>query len=170
MAQDMGREFNISRATRRPTNTSGRGRWTSLTARERCSKGTVRSMSVSSKTIALTATAFTLSKETLGPLLQNVVLFYAKMFENPICHVISVTRFGEISPLWQIIQVVGNFRVTWFFIWQNFESTLANFYAIWQIFFVLNSQILNKKSGHTACDNLKALLVSISSTRNFKIL
>ena len=54
----------------------------------------------------------------------------------------SVTRFGEISPLWQ------NFLLFWqnldgsFCIWQSFELTLAIFYDNSQIFIVERDQIL----------------------------
>ena len=55
---------------------------------------------------------------------------------------ISVTRFGEISPLWQ------KFKTFWlsleglFSIWQNFKPTLANISSKWQAFIVVNHQKL----------------------------
>ena len=45
----------------------------------------------------------------------------------------SVTRFGEISPLWNILKVFRQFFLKTFSIWQNFEPTLANSFAIGQI-------------------------------------
>ena len=53
----------------------------------------------------------------------------------------SVTRFGEISPLWQ------NFN----YLWKSFEGSLANFepklgnsFAFGQMQIAVNGQILNK--------------------------
>ena len=43
----------------------------------------------------------------------------------------SVTRFGEISPLWNILKVFRQFFLKTFSIWQNFEPTLANSFANW---------------------------------------
>ena len=59
----------------------------------------------------------------------------------------KVTRFCEISPLWQIFQ-----KSLWPFkrllnIWQTFEPTLAHCYAIGQIFIVVNGQN-ETKSGY----------------------
>ena len=59
--------------------------------------------------------------------------------------IISVTRFGKISPLIQ--QKNKSLTILRGFIWsawQNFEPMLANLYAIGQIFVVGNSQILKK--------------------------
>ena len=39
----------------------------------------------------------------------------------------SLTRFCEISPLWQNLQSLGLFLDDWFTLWQIFEPTLANF-------------------------------------------
>ena len=96
----------------------------------------------------------TIRLQTLMNPYWNLVIFI-KIFRS--LHPASVTRFGENSPLWQVFKVLDNIRVTWFFIGQNFVSTLANFYAIWQVFFVLNGQILNKSSCH-----LVTLLPAIS--------
>ena len=38
-----------------------------------------------------------------------------------------VTRFGEISPLWQAFQSLGNFWYGFNSIWQTFVPTLAIF-------------------------------------------
>ena len=51
----------------------------------------------------------------------------------------SVTRFGEISPLWQNFKSLGNFLNGLFSIWQTFVPTLA-FYATGQIVLVVNGQ------------------------------
>ena len=42
--------------------------------------------------------------------------------------VISVTRYGEISPIWQNLQSLGQIFKAPFTIWQNFEPTFANFH------------------------------------------
>ena len=52
----------------------------------------------------------------------------------------SVTRFVEISPLRQ--QKLSLWQFLEFSLWQSFEPTLANFYAIGQFFIIVNSQIL----------------------------
>ena len=46
----------------------------------------------------------------------------------------SVTGFGEISPLCQNLQSLGQFFQCLFTIWQNFEPTLANFVYFWANF------------------------------------
>ena len=46
---------------------------------------------------------------------------------------ISVTKIGEIAPLWQSLE--GLFRI-----WQNCKHTLANISSKWQIFIVVNGQ------------------------------
>ena len=65
---------------------------------------------------------------------------------------ISVTRFGEISPLWQ------NFRNLWPFIegqnsiWQHFEHILANYWCCWANVNCCkwtNIEHIIKPSGHT---------------------
>ena len=43
----------------------------------------------------------------------------------------SVTRFHEISPLWQNFKVFGNIFEGAFSIWKNFEPTSANFPSHW---------------------------------------
>ena len=39
----------------------------------------------------------------------------------------SVTRFNEITPLWQNFKVFGNFLQGLFSIWQNFEPAMTLF-------------------------------------------
>ena len=57
---------------------------------------------------------------------------------------ISVTRFGEILPLWQ------NFKSLWLFfeglfcIWQTLEPNWANVFEIGQILIVVNGPILKR--------------------------
>ena len=46
----------------------------------------------------------------------------------------NVTRFGEISPLWQNLQSLWQFFEALFTIWQNFEPTLAYFVYFWSNF------------------------------------
>ena len=46
----------------------------------------------------------------------------------------SVTKFGEISPLWHNLQSLGQFLDGLFTIWQNFEPTLASFIYFWANF------------------------------------
>jgi len=50
-----------------------------------------------------------------------------------------VTRFGKISPLWQEINL-WSFYEALFSIFHSFEPTLANVYAIGQIFIVANEK------------------------------
>ena len=40
--------------------------------------------------------------------------------------IISATRFGEISPLWQTFTSLWQIFDSLFLIWQNAEPTLAN--------------------------------------------
>ena len=55
---------------------------------------------------------------------------------------ISVTRLGEKLPLWQKCKSLCLFFQGLFGIWQNCERTGAIFYAIGQILFVVNDQIM----------------------------
>ena len=56
----------------------------------------------------------------------------------------SVTRFGEISPLWRFLKRLRHFSESLFAIWQNFEPPLAKFECYWQICIDANGQILVK--------------------------
>ena len=47
---------------------------------------------------------------------------------------VSVTRFGEISPLWQKLKCLWQFNEGLFSIWQKLLPTLANFVYNWAIF------------------------------------
>ena len=55
-----------------------------------------------------------------------------------------MTRFGQISPPWQIFKSIEQFLEDLFIIWLNFHPTLAKLYAIGQIFIVVSGQIMNK--------------------------
>ena len=44
---------------------------------------------------------------------------------------ISVTRSGEISPLWHNFQSLGQIFKGSFSIWQNFDPTLAKMLCYW---------------------------------------
>ena len=46
----------------------------------------------------------------------------------------SVTRFGEVSPLWHDFRKLWSFWKGSFGIWQNFELTLVNFICCWAKF------------------------------------
>ena len=46
----------------------------------------------------------------------------------------SVTRLGEISPLWQKIPSLWQIFVSLFPMWQNAKPTLANLYHYWAHF------------------------------------
>ena len=59
----------------------------------------------------------------------------------------TVTWFGEISPLWQQKLSVRQFLVGLFSYEQNFETALANVFAIRLLVIVLNSQILKNILG-----------------------
>ena len=52
-------------------------------------------------------------------------------------HLISVTRFGEISPIGQDFKSLWqNFKCL-ICIWQNYEPNLAQNIAIWPFFYVV---------------------------------
>ena len=64
-----------------------------------------------------------------------------------------MTRFGEFLSLWLKVESLRQFLFGQFSAWQNLRPTWANYYAIWQIFIVVNGQILVNiiyPSGHTA--------------------
>ena len=61
----------------------------------------------------------------------------------------SVTRFGEISPLWQNFKNILQLYDGLISIWQTFEPTLENSVFFGPIYVVVNGQILSKHSGHT---------------------
>ena len=56
----------------------------------------------------------------------------------------GVTRFGEISPLWQKIKVFGNFWRVYLAFWKNFNQLWPIFNALGQMFVVVNGQLLSK--------------------------
>ena len=56
----------------------------------------------------------------------------------------SVTRFGEISPLWQTFTSIWQNFDSFFLIWQNAEPTLAICDIFGLIFIVANGQVLKK--------------------------
>ena len=43
----------------------------------------------------------------------------------------SVTRFGEMSPLWQNLQRFWQFCMSLFSLWHNFKHTMTNFRCRW---------------------------------------
>ena len=45
----------------------------------------------------------------------------------------TVTRFGEISPLWPNLKSFGQLIESLFSIWQTFEPGLTNFVSNWAI-------------------------------------
>ena len=57
---------------------------------------------------------------------------------------ISVTRFGEISPLWQKFTSLWQFLDSLFLIWQNAEPTLVNFGHYWSYFHCCKRPIMEK--------------------------
>ena len=78
----------------------------------------------------------------------------------------SVTRFGEISPLWQYFKSLGQFCTGLFRVKQNFEPTLANLLCSLANFGCSkrpNIEQLIKPSGHTEHDTIKT-----SQTFNFE--
>ena len=50
----------------------------------------------------------------------------------------NVTRFGQISPLWSILKVVG---ISLFSIGENYNPTLAILFASVQIFLIVTGSI-----------------------------
>ena len=64
----------------------------------------------------------------------------------------NVTRFGEISPLWQIFEELWQLVKSLFSIWQNQNLLWQIACAIWLIYIVVNSHNIEKvilASGHT---------------------
>ena len=67
----------------------------------------------------------------------------------------NVTRFGEISPLWQIFEELWQLVKSLFSIWQNQNLLWQIACAIWLIYIVVNSHNIEKvilASGHTDGD------------------
>ena len=64
---------------------------------------------------------------------------------------ISVTRFGEISPLWQNFKSLPKMIDGLFSIWQILNLLWQILYAIGMIYAVVSGQILNNNwaCGHT---------------------
>ena len=56
--------------------------------------------------------------------------------------VISVTRFGDISPFWQNLQSLGHFLRPYLLFGKNLDLLWLNWYAIWQIFIDVIGQML----------------------------
>ena len=65
----------------------------------------------------------------------------------------SVTRFGEISPLWQYFKSLGQFCIVYLVFSIILILLWKIFYAIWPFFTVVNCQILNNLSSHLATLN-----------------
>ena len=63
----------------------------------------------------------------------------------------SVTRFGKMSPIWRNKLRLWQNVDGLISIWKNFESTLAKFYAIGQIFMIVHGKILK------SCQNIWSL-------------
>ena len=57
---------------------------------------------------------------------------------------VSVTRFGEISPLWRCVVKLWPFWKCSFTIWHNVEVNVANFIWFWEMFSIPNGKILNQ--------------------------
>ena len=66
------------------------------------------------------------------------------LFTTCRCSRASVTRFGEITPLWWNSKRFGQLFEWLFIYWQNFKPSLAISFVIGQIFAVINSQKLMK--------------------------
>ena len=73
----------------------------------------------------------------------------------------SVTRFGEILPLWLKFSSLWPFLEVLFRIWQNVEHTLGIFLCFWANSILVKGQILNK-----LLSNLDTLLTSVKVGRN----
>ena len=56
----------------------------------------------------------------------------------------NVTRFGEISPLWENFKSLCLFFEGLFCIGQSFETNWARFYDFGPVFFVVNGTILKR--------------------------
>ena len=46
----------------------------------------------------------------------------------------SVTRFGEILPLWKIFKSLGQFCIGLYNVWEYFEHALPNFSSFWSTY------------------------------------
>ena len=60
----------------------------------------------------------------------------------------SVTKFGEISPLWQYFPSLCQYFEGIFSIWQNYETTSLNFVCHWANFNCCKWTNIAKKSSH----------------------
>ena len=60
----------------------------------------------------------------------------------------SVTRFGEISPLWQEKLSLWQYLEGLLSLWQNFEPTLVNVYASGAIFYCCKKPNIEKIFSH----------------------
>ena len=58
------------------------------------------------------------------------------------CIEASVTRFGEISPLWQHLKVFGQFLAWYILYYANFCIYFGNFYTTRQLLIAVNGQRL----------------------------
>ena len=61
---------------------------------------------------------------------------------------ISVTRFGEISPLWQIVKSLWLFLRVYIVLCKNFNILGKIFNTFGQIYFVVDGKKLDKLSSH----------------------
>ena len=74
----------------------------------------------------------------------------------------SVTRFGQILPLWLISKIFGILKWGLFSIGQTSDPKFEIFYAIGQIFSVETGEIMSELSSHlvTLTMRRKALFVA----------
>ena len=63
-----------------------------------------------------------------------------------LCYI--VTRFGDISPLWQILKAMDNFDRVYFVFGKTLNLLWQLNDAFGQLFIVFNGQILKKLSSH----------------------
>ena len=61
---------------------------------------------------------------------------------------VSVTRFGEMLPLWQKFTSLWQIFDCLFLIWQNAEPTFANLWHYWAIFHCCKWPNIEKQSNH----------------------
>ena len=87
-----------------------------------------------------------------------------------ICFAINVTIFGESSPLWPKFKFFCQFRKVLFGIWQTFKTTLATFYAIEQIFIIINGQKRNDLAIWSHCFRSWQHFKLEKSYRRFRVL
>ena len=98
----------------------------------------------------------------LSPLMHLFLLFHLLLVHKVLN---SVTRFGEISPLWHNIKKHLSFWKSSFSIWKHFELTFGNFKWFWPIFQFCKYQNIKQilqQSGHTSSP-----IGSIIITRRF---